>query len=153
VAGLAARLRLSGAERARLQALTAVEMLVSDTFASHPQGAEPGRLRAWLAGRGRAAALDELWLAEARDGRERSPLRATVAAMEVPVFPLQGRDLLALGLAPGPAVGELLHALRDWWLAAGTEADRAACLAEARRRLEDAGAAYGPATPADPKAV
>lgn len=157
VAGLAGRLRLSGAERARLQALTAVEVAVSDKFATPPLGpplgAEPGPLRAWLAGCGTAAALDALWLAEAMDGQDRAALRATVAAMEVPVFPIQGRDLLALGLPPGPAVGELLHGVRDWWLAGGAEADRTACLAEARRRVEGAGAAYGPATPADPKAV
>jgi hypothetical protein len=29
----------------------------------------------------------------------------------------------------------------------GAEADRATCLAEAKRRLEGAGAAYGPAAP------
>ena len=149
VAGLAERLRLSGAERARLHALTAV----SDKCAGPPEGPEPGRLRAWLAGRGTAAALDALWLAESQDGQDRAGLRATVAAMEVPVFPIQGRDLLALGLPPGPAVGELLHGVRDWWIAGGAEADRAACLAEARRRMDGAGAAYGTATPADPKAA
>lgn len=149
VGGLAERLRLSGAERGRLRALTGA----SDTFPDPSLPPPLGRLRAWLAGRGMAAALDELWLAEARDGRDRSPLRATVAAMEVPVFPLQGRDLLALGLPPGPAVGELLHGMREWWLAGGAEADRTACLNEARRRMDGAGAAYGPATPADPKAV
>lgn len=149
VGGLAERLRLSGAERGRLRALTGA----SDKFPDPALAPPLGVLRAWLAGRGRAAALDELWLAEARDGRERGPLRTTVAAMEVPVFPLQGRDLLALGLAPGPAVGELLQGLRDWWLAGGAEADRTACLNEARRRMDGAGAAYGPATPAAPKAV
>jgi hypothetical protein len=34
----------------------------------------------------------------------------------------------------------------------GAEADRAACLLEAKRRLEEAGAADGPAAPADPEA-
>ncbi|MFM2148743.1 MAG: hypothetical protein RLZZ187_1049 [Pseudomonadota bacterium] len=153
VAGLAERLRLSGAERARLHALTVVGSSASDKFAGLPQSAEPGRLRAWLAGRGTAAALDALWLAEATDGQDRAGLRATVAAMEVPVFPIQGRDLLALGLPPGPAVGELLHGVQEWWIAGGAEADRAACLAEARRRMDGAGAAYGTATPADPKAA
>lgn len=153
VGGLAERLRLSGAERARLRGLTAVSDKLPDPSLGLPLGPPLGVLRGWLAGRGTAVALDELWLAEAMDGQDRSPLRAVVAAMEVPVFPLQGRDLLALGLPPGPAVGELLHGVQAWWLTGGAEADRAACLDEARRRLDDAGAAYGSATPADPKAV
>lgn len=146
-AGLAPRLRLSGAERSRLLALSDAaknDMPASDKF--------PGPLRAWLAARGTAAALDELWLAEAADGRDRAALRAAVAAMQVPVFPLQGRDLLVLGLPPGPAIGHILEAVRGWWLAGGAAADAAACRAEAARRLEGAGAAYGPAAPADPKA-
>jgi poly(A) polymerase/tRNA nucleotidyltransferase (CCA-adding enzyme) len=147
VPGLAQRLRLSGAERDRLERLTGLSALalpVSDK--------SPGPLRSWLADRSREEALAELWLAEAADGQDRTVLREQVAAMEVPVFPIQGRDLLVLGLAPGPAVGRLLQEVRDWWIAGGAEAGRDACLAAARRRLEDAGAAYGPAAPTDPKA-
>jgi poly(A) polymerase/tRNA nucleotidyltransferase (CCA-adding enzyme) len=110
-------------------------------------------LRVWLARHGAmAAALDALWLAEAADGQDRAACRARIAGLPVPVFPLLGRDLLALGLPPGPGVGALLDALRRWWMEGGAEADRATCLAEAKRRLEGAGAAYGPAAPADPEA-
>jgi poly(A) polymerase/tRNA nucleotidyltransferase (CCA-adding enzyme) len=147
VPGLARRLRLSGAERDRLERLTGLSALalpVSDKL--------PGLLRSWLADRGREEALAELWLAEAADGQDRASLRERVAAMEVPVFPIQGRDLLALGLPPGPAVGRVLQEVRGWWIAGGAEAGRDACLDEARRRLEGAGAAYGPAAPTDPKA-
>lgn len=147
VPGLARRLRLSGAERDRLErltALSAVGLPVSDKY--------PAPLRGWLADRTRQEALAELWLAEAADGHDRAALRARVAAMEVPVFPIQGRDLLALGLAPGPAVGRLLHQVRGWWIAGGAEAGREACLAEATRRMEGVGAAYGPAAPTDPDA-
>jgi poly(A) polymerase/tRNA nucleotidyltransferase (CCA-adding enzyme) len=147
VPGLARRLRLSGAERDRLErltALSAVGLPVSDKY--------PGPLRGWLADRSREEALAELWLAEAADGQERALLRARVAAMEVPVFPIQGRDLLALGLAPGPVVGRLLQEVRGWWIAGGAEAGREACLAEAKRRMEGVGAAYGPAAPTDPDA-
>jgi len=144
---LAARLRLSGEERARMVRLLAPVggMPVSDKCESP--------LRVWLAQQGAgAAALDALWLAEAADGVDRAALRARVAAMEVPVFPLQGRDLLGLGLPPGPAVGVLLGELRAWWMEAGAAADHAACLDEARRRIEGAGAAYGSAAPTDPQA-
>jgi poly(A) polymerase/tRNA nucleotidyltransferase (CCA-adding enzyme) len=143
--GLAARLRLSGEEREQLCDFTAL----ADP-PPPPSDKSPDPLRAWLARRTKQRALAALWLAEARDGADRAEQRAAVAAMEMPVFPLQGRDLLALGLAPGPAVGEMLGALRDWWLASGAVATREEAMAEAGRRLKMAGAADGPATPADP---
>jgi hypothetical protein len=43
------------------------------------------------------------------------------------VFPLEGRDVLALGLSEGPRVGALLRAVRQWWLDGGCVADAAAC--------------------------
>ena len=143
--GLAERLRLSGEERDRLCRFTALtERAVPASDKS------PGLVRAWLADRRKEVALDELWLAEARDGVDRAALRAAVAGMEAPVFPLQGRDLLALGMSPGPAIGELLGVLRGWWLAAGAAATREEALAEARRRLKATGTADGPTAPADP---
>jgi hypothetical protein len=53
--------------------------------------------------------------------------------MDRPVFPLRGRDLA--GFAEGPAMGTLLRDVRDWWLAGGCVANKAACLAEARARV------------------
>lgn len=142
VPGLARRLRLSNEERERLHHVTGsadAPLPDSDKFP----------LRAWLAERPKDQAAGELWLAEARDGRDRTALRAAVQAMERPVFPLLGRDLLELGVASGPAMGRLLAELRGWWIAGGAAADRDACLDEARRRIV-AGAAYGPAAPTDP---
>jgi poly(A) polymerase len=49
-------------------------------------------------------------------------------------FPLKGRDVTALGLPPGPAVGTLLAALEAWWEEGDFLADRRACLAELARR-------------------
>ncbi len=66
--------------------------------------------------------IDRLWLAG-----EGAELRERVAATPRPVFPLAGRDALALGFSPGPAVGLALRAVRDWWLAGGCVADAAAC--------------------------
>jgi poly(A) polymerase/tRNA nucleotidyltransferase (CCA-adding enzyme) len=110
-------------------------------------------LRVWLARHGAtAAAMEALWLAEAADGWDRAACRARIAGLAVPVFPLLGRDLLALGLPPGPAVGALLEDLRRWWMENGAEADRATCRVETKRRLEGAGAADGPTAPADPEA-
>lgn len=134
---LAARLRLSAAEAATL----AWQAGPADPLPAAP---EEAAFRAWLATRPRQEAARELWLAEARDGADRAALRARFAATPTPVLPVQGRDLLALGLAPGPEVGRLLDGLRAWWLEGGCAAPREALLAEARRRL---GAADGPAAP------
>jgi poly(A) polymerase len=47
-------------------------------------------------------------------------------------MPLQGADLVAAGFAPGPALGEMLRQVEDWWLLQDRRPDRAACLARAR---------------------
>ena len=52
-----------------------------------------------------------------------------------PAFPLAGRDITALGIPPGPRVGRLLDAVREWWAAGDFTADRAACLAHLRELL------------------
>lgn len=130
--GLAARLKLSGEEA------TALAQLLR---AALPDPAlEGAALRVALAACESASGEDAqryTWLAEARDGRDRSALRARITAVETPRFPLQGRDLLALGVSPGPGVGRLLAALREWWLAGGCVAMREEALAEAARRISD----------------
>jgi poly(A) polymerase len=35
-----------------------------------------------------------------------------------------------LGVPPGPAVGRLMAALEDWWIAGDFQADREACMAK-----------------------
>src|SRR5580704_18110927 len=54
-----------------------------------------------------------------------------------PAFPIAGRDVTALGIPPGPPIGQLLDAVRAWWEAGDFTADRAACLA----RLKEVAAA------------
>jgi len=122
---LAARLRMSVAERDRLLALAgpppapdmdddAVRRLLADA----PPGALPDR--AWLAG---------------DTGTGWQALRARLATLPRPVFPLEGRDALTVGMSPGPAVGELLRDVRAWWMDGGCRANAAACRAELARRL------------------
>ncbi|MGH6816371.1 MAG: CCA tRNA nucleotidyltransferase [Hyphomicrobiaceae bacterium] len=48
-----------------------------------------------------------------------------------PLFPLRGADVLALGVAPGPRVGDILRALETWWIEAGMPPDGP----DLRRRL------------------
>ena len=56
-----------------------------------------------------------------------------------PDFPVGGKDLLALGVQPGPAVARLLNAIREKWIAAGfppreaAQALAAQCVAEGER--------------------
>jgi poly(A) polymerase len=49
-----------------------------------------------------------------------------------PAFPLAGRDVVALGIAPGPRVGQLLAAVKSWWEEGDFAADHARCRARLR---------------------
>ena len=134
-AALASRLRLSTAEHERLVALRGLPVPSPDAdedelrrlLADHDPDILIGR--AWLAA-SQAPSLD----APSLDTPSWSQLRARLAAMPRIVFPLAGRDALALGVAPGPAIGALLRDIRDWWLAGGCHADAPACRAELARR-------------------
>lgn len=123
---LAARLRLSNAERAVLElgaaepselpdgnaAKRALYRLGSSDFARHvllawaDSGAGPED-KAWRA----ALALPERWKA--------------------PAFPLRGADIMALGGLRGPEVGEMLRRLEAEWIAGGFSASREDLLARA----------------------
>lgn len=119
--GLARRLRLSTAERERLAALggPAVSPAASDDD-----------IRRALADTPRDILLDRARLAGAP-----AAFLDRIASAPAPVFPLQGRDLRDAGMAPGPAMGELLRELRAAWLAGGCHADAAALRAELARRV------------------
>jgi poly(A) polymerase/tRNA nucleotidyltransferase (CCA-adding enzyme) len=118
VEGFAERWRLSGAERDELEALVGLGTLTpeaSDAALRRALADEPAALlirRSWLSGDGRPG-----WAA----------LRARLDAMVAPVFPLRGADVTASGVAPGPRVGEVLRAVREWWMAGGCVADGEAC--------------------------
>lgn len=123
--GFAQRLKLSNADRDRLLGLRsgpapmpaddddALRRLLADTDPAILEG------RSWLAG---------------EPGPAWNKLRARLAAMPRPVFPLSGRDAVALGIAAGPQVGALLREVRAWWLEGGCRADAAACRAELAAR-------------------
>jgi poly(A) polymerase/tRNA nucleotidyltransferase (CCA-adding enzyme) len=123
---LADRLRFSAAERDRLAALRAGPV---------PQpGDEDAELRRLLADQAKAVLIDRGWLAGG-DAPEWAALRARLAATPRPVFPLEGRDVLALGEPEGPRVGALLREVRRWWLDGGCTATPDACREELARRL------------------
>jgi len=119
-AALAEALRLSAHERAMLLAL------VGD---APTDSMDDAALRRMLAETPPLALLGRAWLAGG------GPVVARLQATPVPVFPLEGRDVVARGLSPGPAVGEHLRAVRAWWLDGGCIASRADCLAALAARL------------------
>jgi tRNA nucleotidyltransferase/poly(A) polymerase len=63
-------------------------------------------------------------------------LLACAAAWKMPRFPIAGRDVTASGIPPGPRVGHLLDAVREWWEEGDFRADRAACLARLQELIE-----------------
>nr|WP_294509072.1 CCA tRNA nucleotidyltransferase [uncultured Rhodopila sp.] len=118
---LALRLKLSNEDRDRL-----VRLL---TTPSPRPDDDDATLRRLLADHELEDLIGRVWL-------DRGPetLRQRLAGMTRPLFPLEGRDVVALGVAPGPRVGALLRQVRQWWLDGGCIADKAACGAELARQ-------------------
>jgi poly(A) polymerase len=116
-AAFAARLRLSTAEAERLAALQ-----------GPPPAGDDDDLRRAMADTEAGILAGRSWIA----GQDPA-MRTRLAAIPRPVFPLEGRDVVALGVPPGPRVGALLRQVRAWWLAGGCRADAVACRAELAR--------------------
>jgi len=114
---VAARLRLSKAERRRL------------VLAADLDIAQPAEALAYAVGG--EAAIDRLLLAD-----EPASARA-IAGWERPPFRLSGGDLIALGLRAGPVVAATLRAVEQRWVDAGFP-DDATLHAFAREAVQDA---------------
>jgi poly(A) polymerase len=121
---VAARLKLSLAERDRLLALLAGSVPAST--------ADDAELRRVTAETEPAILVGRSLLRHPPEPESRA-LRQRLMAMTPPVFPLQGRDAVALGLAQGPEVGQVMRQVRAWWLARGCVDDAEACRAELAR--------------------
>ena len=59
-------------------------------------------------------------------------LLSLAQAWSPPAFPLNGQDVMRLGVPKGPRVGELLGQVQAWWVAQDFAPDREACLARLR---------------------
>jgi poly(A) polymerase len=113
-AAVGERLKLSGAERARLEGLARPE----EKIAAHLSAADVRRLLyrigvprfrdrvllSWAACARGAAAIQWRMLLSIAEGWER------------PRFPLTGREAMAAGAKEGPEVGRVLAAVEAWWL-------------------------------------
>jgi poly(A) polymerase len=95
---VAARLRLSTAQKKRLA--TAAD-----------RGLPPGEPRALAYRVGREEAIDRLLLA----GEDPAP----VIDWPIPELPLKGGEIVARGIAAGPEVARILHAVERRWIAEG----------------------------------
>ena len=115
-----APLNLSGEEAARLAALQGK---------APATGATDAELRRVLADTPPDIVLGRAWIA----GQD-AAARARIAGMAVPVFPVQGRDLAAAGMAPGPEMGRVLKAMRGLWLESGCVASRDDLMAQLAHR-------------------
>ena len=95
---VAARLRLSAAQRKRLTSAAA-------------RGGDSGDARELAYRLGREEAIDRLLL----EGEAAAPL----AGWEIPRLPLKGGEIVARGIAAGPEVARILREVEDRWVAEG----------------------------------
>ncbi|MEC8289275.1 MAG: CCA tRNA nucleotidyltransferase, partial [Pseudomonadota bacterium] len=55
------------------------------------------------------------------------------SAWTSPKFPLNGRDIMEIGIKDGPLVGEILSDMEEWWVGQSFQPDREACLTKLKR--------------------
>jgi len=122
------RLKLSNREADRLNILATLPDRLKGRLdpvpfrrALYEYGAEPAREAALL-------------LATEDRGVDLEPVLSEAAAWEKPMFPIQGADILKLGVPAGPKVGIILGAVEEWWIAHNFRPTRAECLDEAKRQ-------------------
>ncbi|GLQ05732.1 CCA tRNA nucleotidyltransferase [Sneathiella chinensis] len=90
---------------------------------------DEGEQKASLYRLGRTVFTDQSLLAWSETGSDRYAAYVTLAeTWHVPIFPVTGKDLLDLGLPPGPKVGNILAALEECWIASTFSMDRKALL-------------------------
>ena len=110
---VAAVLKMSHAERSRLMALSAPLPLIAPL-------SDARTVRQALYDLGSNLVLDRVMIALATgpmtDVATWLPLIATVRAWTHRPLPVSGDDVLARGVAAGPAVGRLLTAMTAWWI-------------------------------------
>ncbi len=117
---IATRLKMSNEDRDRLVRLVGTP---------HPGGTDAD-LRRLLADHLPQDLIARTWLDDLPE------IRARLAGMQRPVFPLEGRHVVAIGVPSGPRVGAALRDVRRWWMQGGCVADPAACLAKLAQTVD-----------------
>ncbi len=132
-ARVAERWRLSNRDGERLLAITRA------TLPELAAAAAERRRALHRLGGARYLDLIRIAAADASGRQARAALaaaRAEAAAWQPRRLPIDGDDVLALGLPPGPQVGAILAAVEDWWVERDFAPDRTACLERARSLTE-----------------
>ena len=124
------RLKLANAERDRLMALVATSL--PDLAGGLPL------MRQAIYDLGPGLFGDLVRLGAGCEERARAALDLA-GSWQPPRFPLRGDDLLARGVASGPALGRLLAAVERDWRHSDFALDREACLARLDRLLAQTG--------------
>ncbi|HLY54147.1 MAG TPA: CCA tRNA nucleotidyltransferase [Stellaceae bacterium] len=131
---VADRLKLSNAERDRLASMAGPAIdLDADARAQQ-------RLL-YALGRERYRDRMHLEAAAARRPDRQAALAALADAWEETPLPVQGADVVALGVPTGPRVGELLRQVEAWWIAEDFRPARAAALDRLRDLVAESRAA------------
>ena len=127
------KLRLTNAEYARLSAMGenwrrfsphgGEQAARAQLYRLKPQAFSDSALLAWA--RSDATADDAAWRA----------LATLPQRWSAPMFPLKAADFIARGIAPGPALGAVLRAAEEAWIAADFPSDAAAIEALATRAV------------------
>lgn len=134
MAELGKRLRLSNADKARLESWALADL-------PKPELSETGLVKLIYSG-SRQALVDRIKLAlvsaraEAENDNQAmiragqySRLLDVAEQTDIPVFPVSGADLMKLGFEKGPELGKQLKALEAAWLASGFELSKESLLA------------------------
>jgi len=133
VARLARRLKLSNAEIRRLEALYPARDLARSV------GEREAKALLYRSGPDVFADIALLAMAGAGDRAVRDAWRGLCnlpSRWQAPAFPLSGGDLVALGAARGPGLGEIMSELERGWIERDFAPDRDALLALARSLIE-----------------
>ncbi|GGB05095.1 cytidine(C)-cytidine(C)-adenosine (A)]-adding enzyme [Brucella endophytica] len=130
---LGARLKMSNAERARLEAWARAgtvgpefseQALKKIVYRGNKQAVRDRIQLVYAAARQEAIGSDKAMIRAGGFAR----LLEAVDGYEAPVFPVTGGDLLALGVKKGPRLGEMLRSLETIWIDSGFKLDREALL-------------------------
>ncbi len=126
------RLKLSTQQALRLETML--------TAAAPLDVGDPTAVRRDVYRLGNALYRDRLLVEAARAGtrpgdRVLAGALSIAATWKAPEPPVRGSDALAAGIKAGPVVGTLVAGVEAWWIDRDFAPDRAACLAELRRRV------------------
>lgn len=138
VSEMGKRLKMSNAERARLEAWARQDVVKSELseyalkkllYRSSKQAVLDRVMLGYAAARGEAAMIDEAMIKVGAFSR----LLETAQNYEAPLFPVTGADLLTMGIEKGPKLGKILKELEAIWIESNFSLDKEELLAKINR--------------------